>query len=136
MAERVVISSAAEVCPQRDLNSWTDFPDLPGFEDVTFRHPLEALEGFEEFTELTPRASTDSFAAHGFVQSAPVPQQVAGAELGSAELRSDPKRGRTNSERKQFSNRMSQKRFRQKQKVSTVSPPLQNLRVVPRSLCS
>ena len=98
---------------------WEDlgFADIPDLQASNFRYSLGALEGFESFMDLTPNASTESFAAHGFEQSATSPQAVAAAEPEVACPSSSGRGVRTKDERKQFSNRMSQKRFRQRQKA-------------------
>ena len=102
---------------------WEDlgFADVPDLQAGNFRHSPGALEGFESYMDLTPNASTESFAAHGFAQSATPSQAVAAAEPEVACPSSAGRGVRTKDERKQFSNRMSQKRFRQRQKASAPS---------------
>lgn len=89
---------------------WQDFPEIPSCEGGV-------LEGFEEFMEMTPRASAESFAAHGFAQPAFDTGGLLSAEFDEVEVAPVPTARRTPAERKQFMNRMSQARFRRKKKV-------------------
>lgn len=89
---------------------WQDFPEIPSCEGGV-------LEGFEEFMEMTPRASAESFAAHGFAQPAFDTGGLLSAETAEVEAALVPTARRTAVERKQFMNRMSQARFRRKKKV-------------------
>ena len=100
-------------------DTWHEFPDVPTFSEEGFRLSGNVLEGFEDLMELTPNAPAASFAAHGFGQSAsaPSPSPVAEAS-GSPDTAAAPTAPRPTDERRQFRNRMSQRRFRERQKAS------------------
>ena len=98
--------------------AFADFPSLPDFEQDGFRHSVDLLEGFEEFMDLTPNAPTSSYAAHGFdlETAASAPTANSGtparpnAEAPAATTATD-------NDRRTFRNRLSQRRFRERQRV-------------------
>lgn len=94
-----------------------EFPSVPDFEEEGFRHSVDLLESFEEFMDLTPNAPASSF-AFGLAISASAPiatpgmfiHESPGADLSEAFPAEQ-------SERRQLRNRMSQRRFRERQEV-------------------
>ena len=94
-------------------------PTMPDFQEEDFRHSVEYLEGFEDFMDLLPSTlaaeqstSTDGDNPLLLSSSAPLPRPLPDA----AQPVSDR-------DRRQFKNRMSQRRFRDRQKVSDRSGP-------------
>ena len=106
-------------------DAWPQFPDAPNFSDEGFRLSGNILGDFEELMDLTPNAApAASFAAHGFGQSAsaPAPNTAddASGSRDSSAVAASASAPRTAEERRQFRNRMSQRRFREKQKAGNI----------------
>ena len=101
-----------------------EFPSLPDFEEEGFRHSVDLLEGFEEFMDLTPNAPASSF-AFGLATAASAPIAAPGTFVNeSPGADSSEALPAEQSERRQFKNRMSQRRFRERQKVRADSQRL------------
>ena len=94
-----------------------EFPSVPDFQKEGFRHSVDLLEGFEEFMDLTPNAPASSF-AFGLATAASAPIATPGTftneSPGADSAEASPAE---QSERRQLRNRMSQRRFRERQKV-------------------
>ena len=97
-----------------------DLPGLPDFEAEGFRYSVDTLEGFEEYMDLTPNAPSATFAAHslGQTQSEPlVGTRASPSTSAEAVAAATPSEGL----RRTFKNRMSQRRFRERQKVAAAA---------------
>jgi len=100
-----------------------EFPSMPDVKEEGFRHSVDLLKGFEEFLDLTPNAPASSFAFGLATAAAPIatpgtlnnerPSPVS-SERAPAEQ----------PERRQLRNRVSSRRFRERQKVRAGSQPL------------
>jgi hypothetical protein len=90
---------------------------VPDFEEEGFRLSVDLLEGFEEFMGLTPNAPASSF-AFGLATAASAPIATSGTPIssnsGAEPAEASPAEKR---ERRQIRNKMSQRRFRERQKV-------------------
>ena len=98
---------------QQGLHDLPELPTMPDFQEEDFRHSVEYLEGFEDFMDLLLDASAAAQAPsteHDSTllpsSSAPLPEPInLSAQPGPDE------------DRRQFRNGMSQRRFRERQKV-------------------
>lgn len=109
--------STNECNPRFDLDLWQDFPEVSNCREDGLRYSLGALEGFEELMDLTPRASTESFAAHGFAEPVLAPELNHEAEDATQKVESAPQARRTAADSRRLKNRNAQKRLRQRQRV-------------------
>ena len=107
---------------QVDEDLWRDFPEVPACQEEYFPQPEAILEGFEEFMALTPQVITGNFAAHDFehMGSTEAGTCVHAERAQELSLQSTPQARQTATDRKQFKNRMSQKRFRARAKECLV----------------
>ena len=100
--------------------AFADFPSVPDFEQGGFRHSVDLLEGFEEFMDLTPNAPTSSYAAHGvgLAHAASAMTANSGTPANTAPNAEAPAATTaTDNDRRTFRNRLSQRRFRERQRV-------------------
>ena len=90
-----------------------EFPELPTM--LEFEEPsMDLLEGFEHFMELTPHASAANFAAHSIQETMPQDVDTPAAQVQESAV---PPGQDHAQERRVFRNRLSQRRFRQRQRV-------------------
>ena len=98
---------------EQGLHDLPELPTMPDFQEEDFRHSMDYLEGFEDLMDLLPDASAAAQAPDTERDNALLPSSSAPL-LNPTDPTAQPGAGE---DRRQFRNRMSQRRFRERQKV-------------------
>ena len=104
---------------EQGLHDLPELPTMPDFQEEDFRHSVEYLEGFEDFMDLLPDASAAAQAPISEHDDALLPTSSAPLP----EPNNPTAQPGLDEDRRQFRNRMSQRRFRERQKVFCQSLP-------------